>query len=186
MKPWLLGSLLCVVSALGVRADEPQAAAQSETGCVTPDNLILGPRTQERPLPLLSGDPARGFHPACSVPWSTLSPKNQPLPIIGCFRDSLVQFANDAACGHGTGQLWVSSRWVLTSKELTQKPKRVAACEHLETGALAATRDFDLGCEQRTKEMKPAATATEQAPADASATPTPATATSSPAATTPH
>jgi hypothetical protein len=185
MKPWLLSALLCVVSAPGVRADQPPAP-QTDTACVTADNLILGPRTQDRPLPLLSGDPARGFHPACTVPWSTLSPKGQPLTIVGCFRDSLVQFANDAACGRGTGQLWVSSRWVLTSKELTQTPKRVAACEHLETGALAATRDFDLGCDPHSKDTKSAASAAQPAPAAAAATPTPATATSSATTTAPH
>ena len=98
-------------------ADEPARPRRRHDACQSPNNHILGPRSGDRPLPLLAGDAAHGFHPACAVPWATLSPTNQPLPVVGCFRGSLLQLDNDAACGHGTGRLWVSSRWVLTSAE---------------------------------------------------------------------
>jgi hypothetical protein len=148
MKAWLPAVLLGALSALGVRADEPPPAARSDDACLKmADNLILGPRTADRPLPLLSGDPVRGFRPACSVPWSTLSPKNQPLAILGCFsRGSLLRVANDAACGRSTGPLWVDSRWVVISRDLTRSAKPLATCRKLENSALAASRDFDPEC----------------------------------------
>jgi hypothetical protein len=156
MKRWLLGALAAGIP-LGVAADEPSAPAKDDA-CLILNNRVIGPRTADRPLPLLAGDPAHGFRPACSVPWSTLSPKNQALAVVGCFRGSLLQVANDAACGRGTGPLWVSSRWVVTSAEQQQQQpqKQVAVCQQLETHAWAGTRDFPSGCEARkTKDLQP-------------------------------
>src|SRR5258708_4525897 len=124
MKRWLLFALLGAAPALGIGADEPVKAGRIDA-CLVLDNRILGPRSADRPLPLLAGDPARGFRPACAVPWSTLSPDNHALPVVGCYRDSLLQIANDAACGRGTGQLWVNTRWVVTSAERRHPHKQV-------------------------------------------------------------
>jgi len=157
MKRWLLGALLA--AGMPLAADEPSAPAKDDA-CRMRNNRVIGPRTADRPLPLLAGDPAHGFRPACSVPWSTLSPKNQALAVVGCFRGSLLQVANDAACGRSTGPLWVSSRWVVTSAERQQQQqqpqKPVAVCQQLETHAWAGTRDFPSGCEARkTKDLQP-------------------------------
>ena len=153
MKQWLLLALLGAATSLGIRADEPTQADKIDA-CLILDNRILGPRSAERPLPLLAGDPTRGFRPACAVPWSTLSPKNQALPVVGCFRGSLLQVANDAACGRGTGSLWVSTRWVVTSADRQHPQKQVATCQQLETGAYAASRDYTPDCEARKKESQ--------------------------------
>lgn len=154
MRRWLLVALLGVGTPLRVTADEPSAPAKDDA-CLMLNNRVLGPRTADRPLPLLAGDAVHGFRPACSVPWSTLSPKNQALAVVGCFRGSLLQIANDAACGRGTGPLWVSSRWVVTSADLQHPQKRVAICQQLETNAWAGTRDFPLDCEARKKDLQP-------------------------------
>jgi hypothetical protein len=144
MKRWLL-ALLSMATAAGVPAGEP-APPPRHDACQVPDNRILGPRTLNRPLPLLAGDPTGGFHPACAVPWARLSPKNQPLAVVGCYRGNLLQVANDSACGRGTGPLWVSLRWVVTSGEARQAQTRTTACQQLETGTYAATRDFQPDC----------------------------------------
>lgn len=143
MKTWLRLLLLSTAAcSRGPSADEPPAAAPpGQNACQIPDNHILGPRMGERPLPLLSGDAAHGFRPACTVPWALLSPHNEPLPVVGCYQDNLLQVANDAACGHPTGRLWVSIRWVLTSGE-KQGAQSTATCQRLETGTYAASRDF--------------------------------------------
>jgi hypothetical protein len=117
------------------------------------NNRILGPRTENRPLPLMKGDPEHGFTPACSVPWGVLSPKNDALPVDGCFRDSLLQLSTDSACGAGTGKLWISSRWVVTSDDLAKGTERAAVCQQLETGAWAGTRAFSFECKPRTREL---------------------------------
>ncbi len=177
MKRWLLPVLLGAVTLCTARADEPVPAAAPADACLSLNNRILGPRSGDRPLPLLAGDPARGLHPACAVPWSTLSPANKPLAVVGCFRGSLLQVENDSACGQGTGPLWVNSRWVMTSAELLQQPqKRVAMCQQLETNAWAGTRDFNLDCQPRKKELS-----ADSAPAD-SAAKSPAAAESAPPA----
>jgi len=143
MKTWRVLLLACAgVCTRGASADEPVGASPGQSACQIPDNRITGPRMKERPLPLLSGDAAHGFRPACSVPWTTLSPHNDPLPVVGCYQDNLLQVANDAACGHATGRLWVSIRWVLTSGEKQRAPATAATCQRLETGTYAATRDF--------------------------------------------
>src|SRR5260221_11530775 len=85
-------------------AAEPAPAADL---CATLNNRILGPRSDNRPIPLLRETPSHGFAPACSVPWSVLNPTNDPLPVEACFRGSLLQLRNDSACGKGTGKLWV-------------------------------------------------------------------------------
>jgi hypothetical protein len=104
------------------------------------NNRIVGPKTENRPLPLMSGNPARGFRPACTVPWSALSPKNEPLAIEACFRGSLLQIANDKVCGAGKGRLRVSSRWVMTTADSPPNRDKVVVCQQLETGAYAGTR----------------------------------------------
>jgi hypothetical protein len=126
--------------------EEPRTPAKLQL-CAVLENRIVGPRSADRPLPLLQGDPSHGgLRPACTVPWSTLSPGNAPLPVTACYQDSLLQIANDAACGRGTGPLWVSSRWVVTSAELQRAKTDAARCQKMETGAYAGTRDFPPSC----------------------------------------
>ena len=178
----LSGALACPAA---VPADQPPPAAEHDA-CQVPNNLILGPRTADRPLPLLSGDAAHGFHPACTVSWTTLSPKSEPLPVVGCYRGNLLQVANDAACGGGTGRLWVSIRWVLTTGERQAAQTRATTCQQLDTGSYAATRDY--GCAPAGKAPAAASGAAprtfpDSAPGPAAAAPPAATA---PAAGTPH
>jgi hypothetical protein len=142
--PWL--ALLGVLATAVVSAGEPPAKPAAPPECLMLNNQILGPRTQGQNLPLLSGDESHGFLPACSVLWSTLSPRNEPLPVVACFRGSLLQIANHDACGRETGPLWVSARWVVTTTDLAQQHTRVALCHQLETGAWAGTRDFHVDC----------------------------------------
>ena len=130
-----------------------QAVAQAATsasapraGCAAANLRIVGPRTKDRPLPLMSGDGAHGFRPACSVPWSALSPRNEPLSVEACFRDSLLQLTNDSACGASKGKLWVSARWVLTSTDAASEGTKVVVCQQLETGAYAGTRELKPPC----------------------------------------
>jgi hypothetical protein len=170
MKRWLLVALACVLTSPGVPADEP-AASDKPAVCPMLNQRILGPRSDDRPLPLLAGSPAHGFRPACSAPWSTLSPNNQPLRIVDCFRGSLLQVANEAACGRDTGPLWVSTRWVVTSADKQRTQTRAATCQQLETGALAATRDFVPDCVPQKKDLAPKAESTQHAPATAPAAP---------------
>jgi hypothetical protein len=179
--------LLLVCGALAPLLVAAQTLPLSPTGaaCQRPNNRVLGPRTSDRPLPLLSGDAARGFHPACTVPWRTLSPRNEALPVTACFRGSLLQIPNHTACGGGTGPLWVSSRWVMTSAELDKPAVRAATCQQLDTGAWAGTRAFDFDCVPQKKELKvgdqPPAESSTHAPADGTRTPLP---TAKPAPTT--
>lgn len=170
MKRGLFVALVCVLTSPGVPADEP-ASSDKPAVCPMLNQRILGPRAEDRPLPLLAGSPARGFRPACSAPWSALSPNNQPLKIVDCFRGSLLQVANEAACGRDTGPLWVSTRWVVTTADQQRTQTRAATCQQLETGALAASRDFGLDCVPQKKELPPKAESTQHAPAAAPATP---------------
>lgn len=152
MTRWLLLALLTVAVVPGAWADEPARAGTSDA-CLALNNRILGPRAPERLLPLLSGDPANGFHAACAVPWSKLSPANHPLPVTDCYRGSLLQVANDAACGRQTGPLWINSRWVVTSAELQDTHAHAVICQQLDTGAWAGTRDLKLDCVPQKKEL---------------------------------
>jgi len=154
---------MLVAAASFAQAAEPRAAA-ADDGCLMLNNRILGPRVEDRPLPLLRRDPARGFVPACSVKWSVISPRNEPVPVEGCFKGSLLQVANDSACGAGTGHLWVGARWVVTTADLEHGTERVAVCEQLETGAWAGTRAFSFGCKPRSRELKPDAKPDETPP----------------------
>jgi hypothetical protein len=172
MKKGLL--LVCALAPLAVPADPPASApaaapVPAHENCLMFDNRILGPRTKDRPLPLLSGDAEHGFHPACAANWSQLSPNNQALPVLACFNNSLLQVANDAACGRGTGHLWVSSRWVVTSAEMQHPQARAATCQQLETGAWAGTRDFQIDCVPQKKELKLKDEASASSAASASA-----------------
>ena len=56
-------ALLMAAVPSGHAAD--RKATADEDGCLMLNNRILGPRAQGRPLPLLRGDPGRGFVPAC-------------------------------------------------------------------------------------------------------------------------
>ncbi len=172
MTRWLRSVLVTVALVPGAWADEPAPAATADT-CLVLNNRILGPRAPERLLPLLSGDPTKGFHAACAVPWNRLSPANCPLPVTDCYRGSLLQVGNDAACGRQTGPLWINSRWVITSAELQDKRAHAVICQQLETGAWAGTRDLQLDCVPAKKELSP-----ESAP--------PARETSQPAVTSPR
>jgi hypothetical protein len=166
MRPWVAVALVCAALPPAASADEPTPRSRKDL-CLVPNNLIEGPRVADRPLPLLSGDPSRGFHPACSVPWSTLSPNGKALPVVGCFQGSLLQLPNDAACGPDTGRLWVNSRWVRTRTVPPAPPEQAAACQHLETSAYAASRDYPSSpkCVPRKEELKPRAVAAQPAPA---------------------
>jgi hypothetical protein len=177
MTRWLRLALLTVAMLPGARADEPARGATSDA-CLVPNNRILGPRAPDRLLPLLSGDPTNGFHAACAVPWSKLSPANHPLPVTDCYRGSLLQVANDAACGRQTGPLWINTRWVVTSAELQGTHAHAVVCQQLDTGAWAGTRDLQLDCVPQKKELRLEPAPPAQAPS------TPATS-AAPAATTP-
>jgi hypothetical protein len=195
MKPWLTAALAGASILCAVHAGEPAAPSAKFDLCEALNNRILGPRSPDRPLPLLAGDPAKGLRPACTVPWSALSPASQPLDVLSCFQGSLLQIENNSACGGGTGYLWINSRWVRTSAEerhaeerqrtaprqqgAAQQPgadKPLAMCQELETKAVAATRDIPLDCEPRKN-----AAAADAAPARSSSAP----ANQSPAATPP-
>ena len=180
MSRWLLLPLFTVALVPGARADEPAPAAASDA-CQVLNNRILGPRVPDRLLPLLSGDPAKGFHAACAVAWSTLSPTNQPLPVTECYRGSLLQVANDAACGRQTGPLWINARWVVTSGELQDTHAHAAVYQQLETGAWAGTRDLNLDCVPQKKEMSLQSAPAAQAPKPAASAPSAAAASAVPA-----
>jgi hypothetical protein len=156
MKRWLLIAIASAASSPGVAADEP-APVNKPAVCALLGHRILGPRSDQRPLPLSAGSAARGFRPACSVSWSVLSPNNQPLKIVDCFNRSLLQVANNAACGADTGPLWVNARWVVTTADKQHPASRTATCQQLETSALAATRELALDCVP--KKRTPAAAA---------------------------
>jgi hypothetical protein len=183
MKRWLVLTLLCTVAAPVPRADEP-APAKGEA-CLMLNNRVLGPRSADRPLPLSLRDPS-GFRPACAVPWSALSPRNQPLPVLDCCcQNSMLQVANDSACGRGTGPLWVDSRWVVTSAELQRPEAHAATCQQLDTGAWAGTRAYDFDCVPQKKELQPKDASNPQ-PAAAAAAPAPAPAATPGKDPTPH
>jgi len=190
MTRWLQLTLPALTMMPGAWADEPPRGATPDA-CLVLNNRILGPRAPDRLLPLLSGDPSKGFHAACAVPWSKLSPANRPLPVTDCYRGSLLQVANDAVCGAQTGPLWISSRWVVTSAELDDTHAHAAVCQQLETGAWAGTRDLKLDCEPAKKQLSlesapparpppPPAAAQPAAPAVGPAPPAPAPAASKP------
>ena len=160
MRRWLPAILLALAATGLARADEPAGAA-SATACALPHEQITGPRSGERPLPLLSGDPAHGFRTACSVPWSTLSPNRQPLPVLACFRGSLLQLPARAVCPGVSGPLWVGSRWVKTNEPQgpavradQARSAAQASCEQLQTGAYAATRDYHYTCQPAQRDLK--------------------------------
>lgn len=153
MTRCLLLALLVVAMVPGVGADQPSQGAKADA-CLVINNRILGPRASDRLLPLSSGDPTHGFHPACVVPWSKLSPANQPVAVTDCYQGSLLQVANDAACGRQTGPLWINSRWVVTSAELQDTHSHAVICQQLETGAWAGTRDLQLDCVPQKKELR--------------------------------
>jgi len=141
--------LLCGAAAGAVQADQPApAAASAALACPVPNYRVLGPRSGDRPLPLLTGDPAHGFHTACAAGWSTLSPRNDSLPVAACFQGGLLRLDNVTACGLPPGPIWVSSRWVITSADLNRPAtaRAAPACERLETGSYAGTRELNLDC----------------------------------------
>ena len=175
MIRWLRLALLAVAMVPGAWAGEPAPARPSDA-CLALNNRILGPRAPDRLLPLLSGDPTKGFHAACAVPWSKLSPANHPLPVTDCYRGSLLQVVGDAACGGQTGPLWINTRWVVTSAELQDTHAHAVVCQQLETGAWAGTRDLQLDCVPQKKELS-----LESAP-PAPAPPVPATSAAAPVA----
>jgi hypothetical protein len=177
MNRRLLFAVLIAGLSQGASGDEPAPPAKLQL-CAVLENRIVGPRTADRPLPLLQGDPVHGsLRTACTVPWSTLSPDNRALPVTGCYRDSMLQIANAAACGRGTGPLWVSSRWVLTSAELQHAQIEGAHCQKMETTAYAGTRDFPPSCLPENPQLKgdhdarPASRATATDPSASSAPP---------------
>ncbi|HWZ62771.1 MAG TPA: hypothetical protein VNX02_07115 [Steroidobacteraceae bacterium] len=175
MSRCVLPALLAVL-AVPVAAADQAVTGEKTDSCLALNNRILGPRAAERPLPLLSGDPTQGFHAACTVPWSKLSPSNQPLPVTDCYRGSLLQVANAAACGRPTGPLWINSRWVVTSAELADTHSHAAFCQQLETGAWAGTRDLKIDCIPQKKELSVDSVPASKASAPSAAGPAPAAA----------
>ena len=152
MKRLVMTALL--LAALAPRpgaAAEPAAAGADP--CALLNNRILGPRSDNRPIPLMRETATHGFTPACSVPWSVISPKNEALPVEACFHGSLLQLPNDSACGAGTGKLWVGTRWVVTSADLASDKQHAAICQKLETGTWAGTRALTTECQPRTREL---------------------------------
>jgi len=183
MSRWWLPALL-TVALPDAWADEPAPAAAADV-CQVLNNRILGPRAPDRLLPLLSGNPTAGFHAACAVPWAKLSPTNGPLPVTDCYRGSLLQVANDAACGRQTGPLWINTRWVVTSAELQSTQAHTVVCQQLETGAWAGTRDLNLDCVPRKKELSLESAPAAQPPAPPKAAPATPTAPAPAAGTAP-
>jgi hypothetical protein len=142
MKTRLFAVLVCAWTAHGGLAAQPISPAAGDI-CSVLNNQVIGPNADVSTLPLLKGDPA---HPkrACSVPWTVLSPNNQPLPIVGCYKGRLLRVQNNTACGGDTGFLWVARMWVVTSSDKTQPltSNQRASCQVLDTTTTAATRDY--------------------------------------------
>jgi hypothetical protein len=165
---WVLALLSLAPPA--VRAADAPSASPGDA-CLMLNNRILGPRTQNRPLPLMRGDSEHGFTPACSVTWSAISPKNEPIPVEDCFRGSLLQLPNDSACGVGTGRLWIGARWVMTTADLLRTKERTAVCQQLETGAWAGTRAFSFDCKPRSGALAASKASDKAIKTDSSALP---------------
>jgi hypothetical protein len=142
-----------LATTLTLAAPASRAADAPTDVCLMLNNRVLGPRTENRPLPLLKGDAEHGFTPACAVAWNVLSPKNDALPVEACYRGSLLQLPNDSACGAGTGKLWIGTRWVVSSADLAKGTERAAVCQQLETGAWAGTRALSFECKPRSREL---------------------------------
>jgi hypothetical protein len=152
-----LAGLSCLTLALVARGDEPQAAPGAKS-CPSADERIIDSRIGDRPLPLLAGDPVHGFRAACSVPWSRLSPNHAAVPVQECFQGNLLKLGVAGLCGPGSDPLWISSRWVRTNADPLAGAKPKAACEQLQTGSYAATRDYSFDCQPVKREL-PSATA---------------------------
>ena len=152
MKTLVLTAWVLAAAApqIGVAAEPSTATPNS---CATLNNRILGPRNDNRPIPLMRETGTHSFTPACSVPWTVISPRDEALPVQACFHGSLLQLANDSACGAKTGRLWVGTRWVVTSADLAQEKQHAAICQKLETGAWAGTRALTTECQPRTREL---------------------------------
>jgi hypothetical protein len=165
-----LAGLVSLTLALAALGDEPKVPAAKS--CPSADEHITASRIGDRPLPLLAGDPVHGFKAACSLPWSRLSPNHAPLPVQECFQGTLLKLSATGLCGPGSDPLWISSRWVKTNAEPLADPKPRTACEQLQTGSYAATRDYSFDCQPVKREV-PAAAA-PAAPAKLPDSPSPA------------
>jgi hypothetical protein len=168
MRPGLAVGLISLCLSLPVRADEPKAVPVAKS-CPKVDERITDSRIGDRPLPLLSGDPTHGFKAACSVSWTRLSPNHAPVPVQECYQGNLLKLGATGLCGPGSDPLWVSSRWVRTNADPLADAKPRAACQQLQTGSYAATRDYTFDC-QPVKRDLPSTTAppVPAKPADAS------------------
>ncbi len=152
MRDRILLTAALALASLTASGTEPTGSSPAEA-CPVLNNRILGPRSTDRPLPLMKETAEHTFTPACSVPWTKLSPTGDALPVEACFRGSLVQLPNDSACGKGTGKLWVGTRWVVTSADLADASQHAAICQKLETGSFAGTRALTTECQPRTREL---------------------------------
>ena len=141
MKIFAIAVLLLIAPEL--RATDPAPAA--EPGCAA-GRTIVGARTRDRPIPLMSGDAASGFRPACAVRWSVLSPHDEPLRVAACFKDICLQIDNETACGGGKGKLWIPARWVITAGAPEPANQPAVACQRLETGLYAGSRGLNPTC----------------------------------------
>src|SRR5579862_5206479 len=155
MKTHLLAALVCVSNTSAGLAAQPTTPAERGI-CSVLNNQILGPNANVSTLPLLKGDPASPKR-ACSVPWAVLSPNNQPLPIVGCYKGQLLRMQNNTACGSDTGYLWVARMWVVTSSDKTQSltSQHRATCQALDTTTTAATRDYHPECAPQNSAPQP-------------------------------
>jgi hypothetical protein len=155
MNNRLLAALVCASTVYAGSPAQPTAPADSDI-CSARSNQVIGANVNVSTLPLLKGDPA---HPkrACSVPWTVLSPNNQPLPIVGCYKGRLLRVQNNTACGSDTGFLWVARMWVLTSADKTQAPtsNQRPSCQTLDTTTTAATRAYPPECASQTTTLQP-------------------------------
>jgi hypothetical protein len=152
-----VASLVTLTLAVVAQGDEPTAVPAAKS-CPSADERITASRIGDRPLPLLAGDPTHGFKAACSITWSRLSPTHAAVPVQECFQGNLLKLGITGLCGPGSDPLWISSRWVKTNADPLAEAKPRAACEQLQTGSYAATRDYSFDCQPAKREL-PSATA---------------------------
>lgn len=145
MKHFAVAAALLLASSAPSAEQAPAAVRDS---CAAKHDRIIGPKTGDRPLPLMSGDELHGFRPACNVRWAALSPRGEPVTVTACYRENLLQIDNETACGVGKGRLWVSIRWVVT-RAATEAGSGRVACQHLDTAAYAGTRGLPPPCVAR-------------------------------------
>lgn len=146
---WTLLVLVQVVAQAMQPAGAADPSGERPAGlCQRLNNRVLGPRTPERKLPLLTGSAEQGFRRACSADWSSIDPGNVALEVLDCYGGTLLQVHGNAVCGVDKEPLWIDARWVITAADLAEPAARLSFCQHLDTGAYAGTREFSVACAQ--------------------------------------